>query len=76
MPTIGNGELQHEFGNSSYHLPKVAHEFTQNCLSYNLIKVTNNTACNTVEKTLHTPNQGFHYILKQCCFKMFHLFVI
>ena len=64
MPS--RGIPRYEFRHSYYHLPKVTHEFVKNCLSYNLIKVINNTAYNIVEKILPTLNQGFHYILKQC----------
>ena len=42
--------LRYNFRHSSYHLPKVTHEFAKKCLSYNLIKVINNTADNIVEK--------------------------
>ena len=54
----------YEFRDLSFHLPKMLHNFDKNCLSYNIIKIINNTTCKIVEKILDTLNQGSHYNIK------------
>ena len=67
------GIFRYEFRHSSYHLPKVTHEFAKNCLSYNLIKVINNTTRNIEEKITTHSQSGFSLYIKTMLLQKYSL---